>query len=143
MSADPDGDGRDGVLVATYEGATLIDGTRRTTVLRDGPAVVDGKEIPAKWRHARPAGAADFGGDGKDELVLNWGADAKFGTYGAFPTRWWLTDGTTTANRTTSRVGPTATRATPVETRLRPVGLAAGVANSRVVPSHTNDSGTR
>jgi hypothetical protein len=101
MSADPDGDGRDGILVATYEGATLIDGTRRTTVLRDGPAAEDGKKIPAKWRPARPAGAADFDGDGKDELVLNWGADAKFGVYGERATRWWITDGTTSANKAT------------------------------------------
>ncbi|WP_043670244.1 FG-GAP repeat domain-containing protein [Streptomyces xylophagus] len=101
VSADPDGDGRDGILVATYEGATLLDGTRRTTVLRDGPGREDGKKIPAKWRHARPAGAADFDGDGKDELVLNWGADARFGTYGERPTRWWITDGTTHTNKAT------------------------------------------
>jgi hypothetical protein len=101
VPADPDGDGSDGILVATYEGATLIDGTRRTTVLREGPATADGKKIPATWRHARPAGAADFNGDGKDELILNWGADAKFGTYGKLPTRWWITDGTTNANRAT------------------------------------------
>ncbi|MER7639853.1 hypothetical protein [Streptomyces sp. NPDC126522] len=101
VSADPDGDGRDGILVATYEGATLIDGTRRTTVLREGPAAEDGAKIPAKWQHARPAGAADFDGDGTDELVLDWGADAKFGTYGERPTRWWITAGTTPANKAT------------------------------------------
>lgn len=101
LSADPDGDGRDGILVATYEGATLIDGTRRTTVLRNGLAAEAGKKIPAKWRHARPAGAADFDGDGKDELILNWGADARFGFYGKRATRWWITDGTTTANKAT------------------------------------------
>ncbi|MFE2884375.1 FG-GAP repeat domain-containing protein [Streptomyces sp. NPDC059272] len=101
VSADPDGDGRDGILVATYEGATLIDGTRRTTVLREGPAAEDGTKVPAKWRHARPAGAADFDGDGTDELVLNWGADTRFGTYGERPTRWWITAGTTHANKAT------------------------------------------
>ncbi|MGW3307337.1 hypothetical protein ACWDG9_12225 [Streptomyces sp. NPDC001073] len=101
VSADPDGDGRDGILVATYEGATLIDGSRRTTVLRAGPAAEDGTKIPAKWRHSRPAGAADFDGDGTDELVLNWGADTKFGTYGERPTRWWITAGTTPANKAT------------------------------------------
>ena len=47
-AADPDGDGRDGILIATYEVATLIDGTRRTTVLRNGPATADGRRIPAK-----------------------------------------------------------------------------------------------
>ena len=101
VSADPDGDGRDGILVSTYEGAALIDGTRRTTVLRTGPAEEGGKKIPAKWRHARPEGAADFDGDGKDELILNWGADSRFGFYGERATRWWITDGTTTANKAT------------------------------------------
>jgi hypothetical protein len=101
LSADPDGDGRDGILVATYEGAALIDGTRRTTVLRDGPATAGGGRIPAKSRHARPAGAADFDGDGRDELVLNWGADARFGFYGERPTRWWITEGTTSGDMTT------------------------------------------
>lgn len=49
LAADPDGDGRDGILVATYEGATLIDGDRRTPVRR----TVD--KGPAEWRHTRPA----------------------------------------------------------------------------------------
>jgi len=94
-AADPDGDGRDGILVATYEGATLIDGDKRTTVLREWPEKANGKKTPAKWRHARPAGAADFDGDGKDELILNWAAGTLFGLYGEHPTHWWITDGTT------------------------------------------------
>ncbi|WP_421107192.1 hypothetical protein [Streptomyces sp. NEAU-S77] len=93
-AADPDGDGRDGVLVATYEGATLIDGDKRTRVTRQGPAKADGEKTPAKWRHARPAGAADFDGDDTDELILNWGSGTLFGTYGEQPTHWWITDGT-------------------------------------------------
>ncbi|MGR3938313.1 hypothetical protein [Streptomyces sp. BRA346] len=93
-AADPDGDGRDGVLVATYEGATLIDGDKRTQVTRQGPAKANGKKTPAKWRHARPVGAADFDGDDKDELILNWGSGTLFGTYGEQPTHWWITDGT-------------------------------------------------
>jgi hypothetical protein len=101
VAADPDGDGRDGILVATYEGATLIDGDKRTAVLREGPAKTDGKKTPAKWRHARPAGAADFDGDGKDELILNWASDAVFGFYGENPTHWWITDGTTRGDRAT------------------------------------------
>ncbi|MFI8849987.1 hypothetical protein ACIGW3_07250 [Streptomyces sp. NPDC053499] len=99
MSADPDGDGRDGILVATYEGATLIDGDERTSVLREGPARANGRKTPGKWRHARPAGAADFDSDGKDELVLNWDPSTEFRLYGEHPTHWWITDGTTSRNK--------------------------------------------
>lgn len=99
-AADPDGDDRDGILVATYEGATLIDGDKRTPVTRQGPAKADGEKTPKKWRHARPAGVADFDGDGKDELIMNWGSGASFGFYGAQPTHWWITDGTTSRDKT-------------------------------------------
>ncbi|MGW1028726.1 FG-GAP repeat domain-containing protein [Streptomyces sp. NPDC002577] len=105
MAADPDGDGRDGILVATYEGATLIDGDKRTSVQREV------RKGPAKWRHARPAGAADFDGDGKDELILNWASGTLFGFYGQDPTRWWITDGTTSrdqASFTTTGFAPRA-----------------------------------
>ncbi|MFG2196724.1 FG-GAP repeat domain-containing protein [Streptomyces sp. NPDC048639] len=98
-AADPDGDGRDGILVATYKGATLIDGDKRTTVLREGPAKAGGKKTAAKWRHARPAGAADFDGDGKDELILHWAPGPMFGLYGERPTHWWITDGTTSRDK--------------------------------------------
>ncbi|MFE0878798.1 FG-GAP repeat domain-containing protein [Streptomyces smyrnaeus] len=100
VAADPDGDGRDGILVATYKGATFIDGTKRTRVLRRGAAKTDGVKTPAKFRHARPVGAADFDGDGKDELVLNWGPGTFFGTYGRHPTHWWITEGATARDRT-------------------------------------------
>ncbi|MBO8183931.1 hypothetical protein [Streptomyces spirodelae] len=99
VAADPDGDGRDGILVATYEGGTLIDGDERTPVLREGPAKANGHKTPGKWRHARPAGAADFDSDGTDELVLNWGSGTEFGLYGEHPTHWWITDGTTSRNK--------------------------------------------
>uniref|UniRef100_UPI0015F0E3AC hypothetical protein n=1 Tax=Streptomyces phytophilus TaxID=722715 RepID=UPI0015F0E3AC len=93
-AADPDGDGRDALLVSTYDDATLIDGGERTSVLREGPArTPDGKRTPAKDRNARPAGAADFDGDGKDELILNWSPDPLFAGYGENPTYWWITDG--------------------------------------------------
>src|SRR6478609_8915027 len=43
----------------------------------------------------------------------------------------------------TSRVDPSPRRAAWLVARLRPVGLAAGVANSSVLPSQSNESGTR
>ncbi|WBB61203.1 hypothetical protein O7599_01185 [Streptomyces sp. WMMC500] len=101
-AADPDGDGRDALLVATYEDATLIDGEQRTSVLREGPArTADGEETPAKHRNARPVGAADFDGDGRDELILNWGPDPSFALYGEQPTYWWITEGATSRDAVT------------------------------------------
>ncbi|MEV0321922.1 VCBS repeat-containing protein [Streptomyces sp. NPDC050658] len=100
-SADPDGDGRDGILVATDSGALLIEGDRRTEVLREGPARAGGKKTPARWRHARPypGAGADFDADGKDELIFCWGAGTLFGLYGEEPTHWWVTEGTSGRDR--------------------------------------------
>ncbi|GAA3117947.1 hypothetical protein ACFQ0X_11720 [Streptomyces rectiviolaceus] len=99
-SADPDGDGKDGILVATDEGALLIEGEKRTKILREGPARAGGKKTPARWRHARPYAAADFDADGKEELILNWGPGVLFGLYGEQPTHWWITDGTSPHDKT-------------------------------------------
>ncbi|GAA2132576.1 hypothetical protein [Streptomyces synnematoformans] len=105
-AADPDGDGRDGLLVSTYEDATLIDGVllggdERVSVLREGPArTADGRRTAAKDRNARPAGAADFDGDGGDELILNWAPDPLFALYGEKPTYWWITDGASSRDAT-------------------------------------------
>ncbi|MGW2341248.1 FG-GAP repeat protein [Streptomyces sp. NPDC001661] len=96
VAADPDGDGRDGILVATYAGATLIDGEKRTPVLRQGPMEIDHKMLSDNTRRARPVGADDFDADGKDELILTWAADTLFTLYGEHPTHWWVTRGTST-----------------------------------------------
>ncbi|MEU6767028.1 VCBS repeat-containing protein [Streptomyces sp. NPDC046853] len=99
-SADPDGDGRDAVVVATDDGALLIDGgKKRTVVLREGPPRLEGKKIRARSRDARLYSAADFDADGKEELILNWGASTLF-MYGEKPTHWWLTDGTSSRDKT-------------------------------------------
>ncbi|AZM50281.1 hypothetical protein DMB38_34895 [Streptomyces sp. WAC 06738] len=95
-AADPDGDGRDALLVATYDGAVLLDGDARTPVLREGPArTADGERTKAEDRNARPVGAADFDGDGRDELILNWAPDPLFALYGEKPAYWWITEGAT------------------------------------------------
>lgn len=99
-SADPDGDGKDGILVATDKGALLIEGEKRTKILREGPARAKGKKTPARSWHARPYAAADFDADGKEELILNWGAGPRFGLYGEQPSHWWITDGTTARDKT-------------------------------------------
>ncbi|GAA1894797.1 VCBS repeat-containing protein [Streptomyces durmitorensis] len=99
-SADPDGDGKDALVVSTNEGALLIEGEKRTKVLREGPARAKGKKTPAPWRHARPYAATDFDADGKEELILNWGAGTIFGLYGENPTHWWLADGTSSRDKT-------------------------------------------
>ncbi|WP_367045685.1 VCBS repeat-containing protein [Streptomyces sp. Je 1-332] len=96
MSADPDGDGTDGILVSTDDGALLIDGDEDPTeVLREGPAWVNGKKTRARSRQAHPCAAADFDADGKEELILGWGQSRLFGVYGEEPSHWWITDGTT------------------------------------------------
>ncbi|WP_051722932.1 VCBS repeat-containing protein [Streptomyces albus] len=134
-AADPDGDGRDALLVATDDGALLIDlpdgegggdggDERRTEVLRLGPARVPGepaakggkdgksgkagksRKVPAGQRAARPYGAADFDGDGRDELVLNWAAHSLFRFYGEDPTHWWITRGTGPGNMTAFTTTP-------------------------------------
>ncbi|MEW2167938.1 hypothetical protein AB0912_33815 [Streptomyces sp. NPDC007084] len=100
MAADPDGDGRDGVLVATYEGATLIDGDRRLTVGRTGPTQAKKGKDASEGQRARPVAAADFDADGKDEIVFDWGDDGMFESSGAGPTHWWVTDGMTSMDKT-------------------------------------------
>ncbi|MHB9758208.1 hypothetical protein ACYBSK_27830 [Streptomyces sp. BYX5S] len=74
-AGDPDGDGRDGVLVPTDHGVALLDGA-------------DGVEEFARGKRGRalPYGSADFDGDGRDEFVLAWGAQGVF-------THWWITEG--------------------------------------------------
>ncbi|MFI5658989.1 FG-GAP repeat domain-containing protein [Streptomyces sp. NPDC051684] len=69
-AGDPDGDGRDGVLVPTDHGVALLNGTDEVVELDpQGPA------------HALPYSAADFNTDGHDELILS------------APPHWWITSG--------------------------------------------------
>ncbi|MGW5863485.1 FG-GAP repeat domain-containing protein [Streptomyces sp. NPDC055239] len=91
--------GKDGILVTTDDGALLIEGEKRTKILREGPARANGKKTPARWRNVRPYAAADFDADGKEELILNWDPDTLFALYGENPTHWWITDGTSSRDK--------------------------------------------
>ncbi|MEK8169040.1 hypothetical protein NKH77_01980 [Streptomyces sp. M19] len=70
--------------------STATSGPRAARGARAGERPEDAREGAAR----PPAGAADFDGDGKDELILNWAADTSFGLYGEHPTHWWIADGT-------------------------------------------------
>ncbi|MBO1335619.1 VCBS repeat-containing protein [Streptomyces sp. VRA16 Mangrove soil] len=95
-AADPDGDGRDGLLVTGGTGGvTLIDGETRTRTGRQGPARWAGKKVPAAARAAHVVTVADFDGDGKDEVVWAWG---RHGSGDA--THWWVARGTSSKDET-------------------------------------------
>ncbi|MFD7296227.1 FG-GAP repeat domain-containing protein [Streptomyces sp. NPDC059897] len=99
-AGDPDGDGRDGVLVPTDRGVALLDGADEVVEFdRRGPERVRGKKLRSERRHALPYGSADFDGNGRDEFVLAWSADAMFAMYGNNPTHWWVTVGTSGRDR--------------------------------------------
>ncbi|GGO38690.1 hypothetical protein [Streptomyces lasiicapitis] len=93
-AVDPDGDGRDALLRGDPRTPALIEGDRRIgELVRRPPARVDGTRIPATNGSKQVHAAADFDGDGKDEVVLSWTSTRLYGAYGATPTHWWVTDG--------------------------------------------------
>ncbi|MEV0438280.1 hypothetical protein AB0I84_10025 [Streptomyces spectabilis] len=93
-AVDPDGDGRDGLLFDGREGPVLHEGDRRVArLVRRPPARVDGKRIPAGSGWQRVHFAADFDGDGGDEVVLSWRSPKLSPVYGEVPTHWWITRG--------------------------------------------------
>ncbi|MFD0412609.1 hypothetical protein [Streptomyces sp. NPDC127108] len=93
-AVDPDGDGRDALLRGTPRNPVLIDGDRRLGhLLRRPPTRVDGTRIPASSGTQQVHAAADFDGDGKDEVVLSWTSTRLHDAYGTAPTHWWVTDG--------------------------------------------------
>ncbi|MFD9887448.1 hypothetical protein ACFWZT_38960 [Streptomyces alboflavus] len=93
-AVDPDGDGRDTLLRDAPRNPVLIDGDRRLGhLVRRPPARVDGTRIPASSGTQQVHAAADFDGDGKDEVVLSWTSTRLHDAYGTAPTHWWVTDG--------------------------------------------------
>ena len=101
FAADPDGDGKDGLLVAGVDVSgpiVLFDGEREAARLsRSGPASVEGRHIAEDDRGTLLDSVADFDGDGKDDLVMTW--SSRLGklddTYGSKPIQWWVTNGMT------------------------------------------------
>ncbi|GHE81877.1 histidine kinase [Streptomyces longispororuber] len=93
-AADPDGDGRDGLLVARPDAAVLLDGSRVTGRLsRRPPARVDGRAIRESDRWTPLHTVADFDGDHRDEIVLGWSSSTLLSRYGSTPIHWWVADG--------------------------------------------------
>ncbi|MGW7054802.1 FG-GAP repeat domain-containing protein [Streptomyces sp. NPDC054887] len=107
-AADTDGDGRDELAVAANRrprssgfGQELTEvigldrsGVRnRRTLRRTMPARVDGAKVREHARAAWLYAGTDLDADGKDEIVLKWGAAGIFALYGQQPTHWWITDG--------------------------------------------------
>ncbi|WJV45593.1 hypothetical protein [Streptomyces flavofungini] len=93
-AVDPDGDGRDALLRGTPRNPVLIDGDRRVgRLVRRPPARVDGTRIPVGSGTHQVHTAADFDGDGKDEVVLSWTSTRLTAVNGSEPTHWWITDG--------------------------------------------------
>ncbi|MFE0103324.1 hypothetical protein [Streptomyces sp. NPDC059009] len=105
FAADPDGDGKDGLLVAGPEQvptAVLLDGDKESARLtRSGPATLDGARIPADDRRTSVTATGDFDGDGADETVVTWATRTLDGTYGTVPVQWWITKGLTDQDQLT------------------------------------------
>ncbi|MGH4029723.1 hypothetical protein ACQB60_12380 [Actinomycetota bacterium Odt1-20B] len=105
FAADPDGDGKDGLLVAGPEQvptAVLLDGDKESARLtRSGPATLDGARIPADDRRTSVTATGDFDGDGADETVVAWATRTLDGTYGTVPVQWWITKGLTDQDQLT------------------------------------------
>ncbi|MFE6890988.1 hypothetical protein [Streptomyces sp. NPDC057694] len=97
-AADPDGDGRDALLLtASAGGVSLAEGSdAQTVVRRQGPAEVAGKKMSAARRGAHVVEVADFDGDGKDELVWGWGLHASTDGGRDDLTHWWIAEGIST-----------------------------------------------
>lgn len=100
VAADTDGDGRSALAVDRgVHGARLLtlepdSVTDRGTLHRDTPARYEGRKLQPHERGALLHDAADFDGDGRDEVVLQWGSRVYAGDAGEpGPSRWWITDG--------------------------------------------------
>ncbi|MCT2589662.1 VCBS repeat-containing protein [Streptomyces sp. N2-109] len=107
VAADTDGDGRSELAVnqsasedGTPSGSELLTVSRskiekRVSLTRSVPARVDGEKVTKSSRVAQLFDAADFNGDGKEELVLKWRARASSnGPDDKHEGRWWITNGT-------------------------------------------------
>ncbi|WP_431034723.1 hypothetical protein ACQYWQ_13300 [Streptomyces sp. P6-2-1] len=111
LAADPDGDGKDALLLDTREGPALADpATDRPHALtpRTGPAAYNGEKTPKDARAARPLAARDLDGDGKDEVLLGWGPQVAISGDRDFVYLWVVRPGTGEDVATFTALGVTA-----------------------------------
>lgn len=129
VAADTNGDGRSELAVnrGTAESGRLTSAElltlsrtkieKRVSLTRTVPDRVDGRKVAKSDRVALAVDAADFDGDGNEEVVLNWHAEP----FSNSPDdkhrgRWWITTGSKDLLAFTSRsyAGPAPEGATPM-----------------------------
>ncbi|WP_436756872.1 FG-GAP repeat domain-containing protein [Streptosporangium sp. V21-05] len=100
-TGDYDGDGTDDLAIDRGpDGVELLhggrDGLRRggRTIRRLGPATdPTGRRLRPEERLAHPRAAADYDGDGRDELLLTWSPTGDVPEWGSALSLWWATNG--------------------------------------------------
>ncbi|MEU8382265.1 VCBS repeat-containing protein [Streptosporangium sp. NPDC048865] len=98
---DFDGDGSDDLAIdRDPDGVELLRGGRNglrrggKVIHRAGPATdPTGRKLRASERMARSRAAADYDGDGRDELLLTWSPINQVPEWGLALSLWWVTDG--------------------------------------------------
>ncbi|WP_329093216.1 FG-GAP repeat domain-containing protein [Streptosporangium sp. NBC_01469] len=101
VAGDYDGDGTDDLAIDRGpDGVELLHGGRNglrrggKVIRRSGPATdPNGGRLRPLERLAHPRAAADYDGDGRDELLLTWSPTGHVPEWGSALSLWWATDG--------------------------------------------------